>query len=55
MDYKGFSITYDYKDVNRVYRVEDAHTISRFPNFFWAIQYVRAVWNQLNKKSLNYV
>ncbi len=51
MDYKGFTITYDHKDANCIYRVEDDRTISWFPNFYWAAQYVKLVSQQLSKKT----
>ena len=50
MKYKGFTITYDYIDVNRVYRVEAERTLHRFPNLYWALQFCKTVWNQLNHK-----
>lgn len=50
MKYKGFSVNYDYIDVNRVYRVDSDYTTHRFPNLYFALQFCKTVWMQLNRK-----
>ena len=50
MNYKGFLVTYDYIDVNRVYRVDSDYQIFRFPNLYYALQFCKTVWMQLNHK-----
>ena len=58
MCYKGmFHITYDYKNINCVYKVEDEHSIFRFPNLYIALQFCKTCFQQLedsNKRNQEY-
>lgn len=51
MKYKGFTITFDNSfDHLGCYRIESEWGTKCFHScFFWAIEYCRAVYNQLNR------
>ena len=48
MIYKGFNITYDYKNINCVYRVDTGYSIHYFNNLYWALQFTKTCSEQLN-------
>lgn len=55
MKYKEFTIEYDYIDANRVYRVESDHSVHRFPNLYYALQFCKNVWMQLNPQKIYFI
>lgn len=50
MKYLGWTITYDHSDKHRVYRLEHETQTCWFGNFYYAILYIREVWERLHFK-----